>query len=46
MSNEDFQRLSIAEKIAYLNRAVEALKSGQSVTTPNGQYGPYDPERS
>jgi hypothetical protein len=39
MDNEEFQKLSTDEKAAYLIRAVEALKNGNPVVTPNGPFG-------
>jgi hypothetical protein len=44
MSNEEFQKLSTKEKADYLARAMEALKSGRPVATPNGEF--EDPEDS
>jgi hypothetical protein len=41
MSNEEFQKLSTAEKIAYLNKAVAALKNGEAMVTPNGPFEDY-----
>ena len=45
MTNEEFQRLSTEEKIAYLRQAVEALQDGQAVTTPNGPFDPQEKSR-
>jgi hypothetical protein len=35
LDNEAFSRLSVEERVAYLRKAVEAVKSGKRVITPN-----------
>ena len=35
LDNEAFSRLSVEERIAYLRKAVEAIKNGTRIITPN-----------
>jgi len=42
MSNAEFEKLSTERKIAYLTTAVEALKSGKAMATPNGEFDAED----
>jgi hypothetical protein len=42
LNNTEFEKLSTDRKAAYLATAVEALKSGKAMATPNGEFDDED----
>jgi len=42
MNNVEFEKLSTERKVAYLATAMEALKSGKAMATPNGEFDDED----
>ena len=42
MSNAEFEKLSTDKKLAYLATAMEALRSGKAMATPNGEFDDED----
>lgn len=42
MTNTEFEKLSKAGQATYLAMAVEALRSGKAMATPNGEFDAED----
>ena len=42
LSNTEFESLSADKKTAYLATAVEALRRGKAMATPNGEFDDED----
>ena len=42
MNNTEFEKLPTDKKAAYLATAVEALKRGKAMATPNGEFDDED----